>query len=190
MGDNTPVSRRMRQAFIEEFARRGGRVIAEFPFNTDLPSLAKLREATELGTADIVFLALDSPRARAVRPYLSNSLSLYATSQVNSFAGAPLARDLNLVHFVEMPWLVQPDHPAVMIYPRAGFGDAIDLDRLYALGIDAFRIGLELLRNTPDPSLDGVTGQIRLTRDQQFVRELPVARFLDDKVVVVASPRK
>ena len=190
VGDNSPVSRRMRQAFIEEYARRGGRVIAEFTFTTDLPALAKLRETTALGTADIVFLALDSPRARAIRPYLGNSLSLYGTSQVNSLAGTPVARELNLVHFVEMPWLLQPDHPAVMIYPRVDFGDAIDLVRLYALGIDAFRIGVELLGNNPDPSLDGVTGQIRLTRDQQFVRELPVARFLDDKTVVVARPRK
>jgi outer membrane PBP1 activator LpoA protein len=32
--------------------------------------------------------------------------------------------------------------------------------------------------------LDGVTGQIRLARDQHFVRELTVAQFVDGKPVV------
>ena len=190
VGDNTAVSRRMRQAFVVEFARRGGRIVAEFPYSADQPSLTQLRQTLASGAADMVFLALDSARARAVRPYLGNSLALYATSQVNAGAGTPVARELNLVHFVEMPWLLQPDHPAVMIYKRVEFGDAIDLDRLYALGIDAFRIGLELLRNTADPAIDGVTGQIRLTRDQQFVRELPAARFIDGKTVIVGTPRR
>ena len=188
VGDNSPVSRRMRQAFVEEFARRGGRIVAEFSYGADPQSMGRLRDAAALGAADMLFLALDSARARAVRPYLGSSLPLYATSQVN--AGTSIARDLNLVEFVEIPWLVQPDHPAVMIYPRVDFGEAIDLDRLYALGIDAYRIGLDLLRNTPEPSLDGVTGQIRLTRDQQFVRELPVARFIDGKTVVTGNPRR
>ena len=76
-----------------------------------------------------------------------------------------------------------------MIYPRAQFGDVIDFERLYALGIDALRIGLELLRNTPDPSLDGVTGQIRVTRSQVFVRELPAAQFIDGRTVVLGKPR-
>ena len=189
VGDSTPVSKRMRQAFVEELARRGGRVVADFPYGTDPQSLAKLRDATALGAADMLFLALDSTRARAVRPYLGNALPLYATSQVNAIPGAAVARELNLVEFVEMPWLLQPDHPAVMIYPRAQFGDAIDLERLYALGIDALRIGLELLRNATDPSLDGVTGRIRLTPDQVFVRELPVARFIDGKTVVLGISR-
>jgi outer membrane PBP1 activator LpoA protein len=189
VSDNTPVSKRMRQAFVEELARRGGRVVADFQYGTDPQSLAKLRDAAALGAADMLFLALDSARARAVRPYLGNALPLYATSQVNAIPGAPVARELNLVYFVEMPWLLQADHPAVMIYPRAQFGDAIDLERLYALGIDALRIGLELLRNTPDPSLDGVTGQIRLTPNQVFVRELPAAQFIDGKTVVLGISR-
>ncbi len=118
LGDGTPLSKRMRQAFVEEFARRGGITVADLGFGADQASLAKLRQTADLGVADMVFLALDSARARMVRPYLGTALAIYATSQVNAGGGALVARELNLVHFVDMPWLLQPDHPAVMIYPR------------------------------------------------------------------------
>jgi outer membrane PBP1 activator LpoA protein len=190
VSDGTPLGKRMRQAFLEEFARLGGITVAEFGFGADQASLSKLRQASNLGVADMVFLALDFARARTVRPYLGNVLALYATSQVNAgSAGALAAHDLNQVRFVDMPWLLQPDHPAVMVYPRPQFGDAIDFDRLYALGIDAFRIGLELLRLNRDPALDGVTGRIRLTRDQQFVRELTAAQYVDGKTVILGETR-
>ena len=184
LGDASPLSRRMRQAFIAEFARNGGVTVAELNFGADQSSLAKLRQTVELGVADMLFITVDAPRARSARPYLGNSLALYATSQVNA-GGSPLAaNELNGVRFVDMPWLLQPDHPAVMIYPRAPIGDSIDFERLYALGIDAYRLGLELLSGNRDPTLDGVTGQIRLLRDQQFVRELTAAQFVNGKPVV------
>jgi hypothetical protein len=190
ISDSTPLGKRMRQAFVEEFARLGGDTIAEFGFGSDQASLNKLRDAAGLGVADMAFLALDFARARAVRPYLANTLAIYATSQVNAgHAGALAARDLNLVRFVDMPWLLQADHPAVMAYPRPQFGDAIDLDRLYALGIDAFRIGFDLLRQRRDPVLDGVTGRIRLIRNQQYLRELTAAQYLDGKTVILGEPR-
>ena len=190
ISDDTPLSKRMRQAFVEEFARHGGIAVAEFGFGADQASLNKLRQASNLGVADTVFLALDFAHARTVRPYLGNALALYATSQVNAARGNALAaHDLNQVRFVDMPWLLQADHPAVMVYPRPQFGDAVDLDRLYALGIDAFRIGLELLRLNPDPLLDGVTGRIRLTRDQRFVRELTAAQFVNGKTVILGETR-
>lgn len=188
LGDGTPLGKRMRQAFVEEFARRGGITVADVPFGTDQASLTKLRQTVDTGGADMVFLALDYTRARIARPYLGNSIAIYATSQVN--AGAAVAKELNLVRFVDMPWLLQPDHPAVMVYPRAQFGDAIDFDRLYALGIDAFRLALELLNNNRDAALDGVTGQIRLGRDQQFVRDLTAAQFVDGRTVVPGRPRR
>jgi len=190
ISDDTALGKRMRQAFLEEFARFGGITVAELNFGADQASLNKLRQASNLGVADMVFLALDLERARTVRPYLGNALALYATSQVSTGRSDALAaHDLNLVRFVDMPWLLQADHPAVMIYPRPQLGDMVDFDRLYALGIDAFRIGLELLRSSHEPVLDGVTGRIRLTRDQQFARELVSAQYIDGKTVVLGAPR-
>ncbi len=190
ISDDTALGKRMREAFLGEFARFGGITVAEFSFGADPASLNKLRQASNLGVADMVFFALDLARARTVRPYLGNILALYATSQVSAGrSGALAALDLNLVRFVDMPWLLQADHPAVMIYPRPPFGDVADFERLYALGIDAFRICLELLRSNHEPVLDGVTGHIRLTRDQQFVRELTTAQYVDGKTVILGAPR-
>ncbi len=190
ISDDTALGKRMREAFLAEFARFGGMTVAELDFGADPATLNKLRQASNLGVADMVFLALDFARARTVRPYLGNALALYATSHVSAGKSRALAaQDLDGVRFVDMPWMLRADHPAVMIYPRPQLGEVADFDRLYALGIDAFRIGLELLRANPEPVLDGVTGRIRLTRDQQFVRELTSAQFVDGKTVILAAPR-
>ena len=188
LGDATPVSKRMRQAFVAEFAQGGGITVADLSFGADQASLTKLRQTVDLGVADMLFIAVDAARARIARPYFGNGLALYATSQVNA-GGDPLAaNELNGVRFVDMPWLLQPDHPAVMVYPRAPL-DGTEFERLYALGIDAYRLSLELLKGTRDPVLDGVTGQIRLARDQHFIRELTVAQFINGRPVVQETRR-
>jgi outer membrane PBP1 activator LpoA protein len=186
VADDTPLGRRMRQAFAQEFARRGGMIAAEYPFSSDPATLAKLRQASDLGVADMAFLAVDQAAAAVMRPYFGNSIALYATSRVHA-GNATSPGDLNRVRFTDMPWLLQPDHAAVMVYPRGKFDDAIDFDRLYAFGIDAFRLGLELFKQARNPAIDGVTGRIRLAPDQQFVREPVLARFVDGKLNVIPS---
>jgi outer membrane PBP1 activator LpoA protein len=46
-----------------------------------------------------------------------------------------------------------------------------------------------LLRQSPDLELDGVTGRIRLSRDQHYIRELPAAQFIDGKTVISGASR-
>lgn len=166
------VLRRVHQAFVEAFTKLGGRHAGEFPYSASPAELERLREAATGQTADMVFLALDARQARTVRPVL-DTLPMYASSQTySSDPGAALAG----IRILDMPWLLELDHPAVMIYPRQSYPDA-DFERLYALGIDAWRIGQALLARHTDISLDGVTGKLRLERDRQFSREL-VARRL------------
>jgi outer membrane PBP1 activator LpoA protein len=103
---------------------------------------------------------------------------VYASSQIYSGDAGPAAGiDLAGVTFLDMPWLLQRDRPAVMVYPRQDFRGEADLERLYALGIDAWRIGQALLARQTDLTLDGVTGKLTLGRDRQFVRELVSARI-------------
>ncbi len=182
VGDS-PLQRRMHQAFVYEFSRLGGKHIAEFAVTADRDGLDRIKQAAALGVADMAFLALDFQRARQVRAYL-DPLVLYATSQVNSINAGPLAGfDLAGIRFLDMPWLVQPDHPAVMIYPRQDFDGSIDLERLYALGIDAFRIAQELLNGRTELALDGVTGHIKTGRNRYFVRELVGVRFREGRLI-------
>jgi len=186
---DTPLLRRIHQAFVEEFTRLGGMHGTAYTFTSDPEGLSRIKLAVEAGTADMVFLALDFARARLARPYFG-TLPIYATSQVHPGNADPLAGfDLAGVRFLDMPWLLQPDHPAVMIYPRPAVSSALELDRFYALGIDAYRIALTLLAGKAESGLDGVTGRLTLGRDQQFVRGLTIAQFADGKLVVV-TPRR
>lgn len=96
-----------------------------------------------------------------------SSLPIYGTSALNPGSGAGFpTQDLDGVRLLDLPWQVQRDHPAVMVYPRpaqTGVGSA-DMTRLYALGIDAFRVAREIGRHPAGCfQLDGVTG--RLTVD-------------------------
>ena len=174
---DSPLLKRLHSAFVSEFTKLGGKLIAEFAYNTSPAELTRLKQAVELRVADMVFLALDPRQARAVRAYLE-PLAVYASSQIHAGdASLAAAVDLAGVVFLDMPWLLQRDHPAVMIYPRQDFRGEGDLERLYALGIDAWRIGQALLARQSGIVLDGVTGRLVQGLDRQFTRELVSARF-------------
>jgi outer membrane PBP1 activator LpoA protein len=105
-------------------------------------------------------------------------------------AGPLAGFDLAGVRFLDMPWLLQPEHPAVMVYPRPSFRDALELDRFYALGIDAFRVAQTLLAGKTTGGLDGVTGRLTLGQDRQFSRGLTAAQFSDGKLTVRNEPSR
>jgi uncharacterized protein len=173
---NTPLSQRLAHAFAEEWRTTGGNVIIEIPYSDDPAALTSL----PVEGSNMVFLAADAAKAHLIRPYLDPALPVYATSQLfNGNADTLTNFDLKEVRFVDMPWLLQPDHPAVMIYPRADPPLEPDMERLYALGIDAFRLLQMLLNNTYRSALplDGVTGRIQLGNDQHFQRTATPALF-------------
>ncbi len=127
-----------------------------------------------IAPGNMVFLVADVEKARIIRPYLHSALPVYATSQLfNGNADTLTNYDLADIRFVDMPWLLQPDHPAVMIYPRANPPLTPDMERLYALGIDSFRLLQILLDGSYRTALplDGVTGRIRLSNNNQLQRE-------------------
>lgn len=182
---DTPLLKRIHQAFVEEFTRLGGAHVADHLYTPEPGGLTRIKLAAEASDADMAFIALDLRRARRARAYLG-TLPLYGTSLVNPGEATPLVGfDLAGVRFLDMPWMLQPDHPAVMVYPRADYRDDIEFDRLYALGIDAYRIALLLLTGVPNTALDGVTGRLTLGRDLQFTRTLTAAQFNDGKLVVL-----
>jgi uncharacterized protein len=182
------LSRRMAQAFAEEFVHRGGTLQDDFQYTSDSPSLMKLRDSIATGVSDVIFLALDGARAKMLRSYLGSSVQIYATSLVHTSA-EPLANfELTGVHFVDMPWLLSPDHPAVLAYARQE-QSSLEFQRFYALGIDAYRIAQDLLKpGSQQGPLDGVTGYIVLERDHRYFRELISAQFTQGGTQVLADP--
>jgi len=98
------------------------------------------------------------------------ALPLYGTSALNAGGGmnSP-TNELDGVRLLDLPWQVQRDHPAVMVYPHPVQAGTADMERLYALGIDAYRVAREISQLSSQPSsrqpggrfhLDGVTGRL------------------------------
>lgn len=166
---DTPLSKRLAQAFADEWQRAGGIIQSEIVYAGDPTPLREL----PLAPGNSVFLAAEATQARLLRPYIDATLPVYATSQVFAGNNRTLTNyDLSDVRFVDMPWMLQPDHPAVMIYPRSTTPLAPDFERLYALGIDSYRLLQVIFKHAESRSLplDGVTGKITLTR-HTFQRE-------------------
>jgi hypothetical protein len=190
---DTALSKRLSEAFRQEWTQRGHTIEAEFQHTTDAASLGKLRDALTIGSADMVFLALEARRARLIRSYLGLSMPVYATSMVHTSSAALSNYELNGVYFVDMPWLLTPDHPAVLSYERPDPAQTnLEFQRFYALGIDAYRLAQTLLRSDPQyQPLDGVTGYIMIDRERRLTRELIPAQFLQGQARVLseAQPR-
>lgn len=180
------LAKRMQLAFADEWAHLGGKLVAQFGFNGTNP--VAIRDAWQSHPADMLFLAMDGGDARLLRPYLDNDIPMYATSQIYAGRNTPEKYyDLNGIHFIDMPWLLQPDHLAVMVYPRPQEAFSADLERLYALGIDAWRLAL-LLQAGPAGApltLDGVTGRLRLNGAHQVERDGVLAVFRNGEAALL-----
>ncbi|MBI5626613.1 MAG: penicillin-binding protein activator [Nitrosomonadales bacterium] len=169
------LTKRLQSAFEEEWLASGGEILREIEYNNISGEFSDIAEIPSTA----IFLFADAKTARLIHPYLPNKLPIYATSQIFSGNDNTLTNyDLNGIRFIDMPWLLQPDHAAVMTYPRANVPLSIDRERLYALGIDAFRLIRVLLSKKPNAALplDGVTGDIHL-RDHIFQRTAISAVF-------------
>jgi outer membrane PBP1 activator LpoA protein len=148
----------------------------------DDAALAGLKSRSDIDAPDFIFAALDAEQLRQVRAALGTALPAYGTSSVNPGRGEGTSvAELDGVRMLDLPWQVQDDHPAAMTYPRrtANARDRAlpDMDRLYALGIDAYRTAREMALHPGEPvTLDGVTGQLRVQAQQPRFerREAPV----------------
>lgn len=158
---DTAYSRRLDLAFSEAWQQGGGNLMPEIVYRGD-PS--EIRTLSGL-PGEMVFLVAEADQARLMRPYIYSEIPVYATSQVfNGNHDKMRNFDLSDVRFVDMPWVLQPDHPAVMVYPRAEPPLSLEMERLYALGVDAYRVLQVLYRHQTLNALplDGVTGKLSL----------------------------
>ncbi len=198
----TALSKRIQDSFEKEWLRLGGEVVAQVAFsgdgsansNTSANGAQRIKAPLDRAKPDVIFIAADPRAARSARPYLPAGTAVFSTSHALD-AKADIATNIDLegVRFLEMPWFVEKDHPAVMAYSRPEGAMPIDYERLYALGIDAWRLTQLLLKSASAqnsmrgiPPLDGVTG--RLTLDgAQFVRALSTVEMRDGQPLLSRS---
>jgi outer membrane PBP1 activator LpoA protein len=157
----SPLARRSGQAFQEAWLGLGGDVRESFEFAGPRPP-RDLRARLGKPAPDVVFLAMGPEQARVLRSGLAPETAVWGTSLASVGTSSRLRLpELDGMRVLEMPWELEPDHPAVVTYAKAPAGFNVEMQRLYAFGIDAFRAGRQMLAGGAAFELDGVTGRLR-----------------------------
>jgi outer membrane PBP1 activator LpoA protein len=174
----TAWQQRAAHAFAAHWTRQGKEIellqLASFGGYLQASDLAQLKNRFELDKPALIFAALDDRQARQVRAAAGSGIPFYGTSQLNPLTlsewnTAERVPEMDGVRLVDIPWQLQADHPAAMVYPRlAAAADqkaGADIERLYALGIDAYRVAREIAFKRTAFEIDGVTGKLRIDLD-------------------------
>jgi uncharacterized protein len=179
---DTPLMKRFATAFAGEWIASGGRAPADLRFDPSPDNLTLLRRNLVRAAPDAVLLAVDGNQAALVKSFVG-LIRAYASGLLFDRPDSAVIRDLNDVRIVDLPWIVTPDASQFADYPRRDFASA-PLDRLYALGLDAFRISQAF---APDPPtqfvLEGATGHVELNAAHAFAREGQPAVYRDGRLV-------
>jgi outer membrane PBP1 activator LpoA protein len=156
--------------------------------------VAQFKKRIRIEKPSALFAALDAAQTRQVRESIGSEVPIYGTAQLNPLAlsdweTAEHMPDMNGVRLLDIPWQFQADHPAVMIYPRsvvpADQRRSADMERLYALGIDAYRVARLVSAQRRQFELDGVTGKLIVGFSKEsvhFERIEPLAIYRDGAV--------
>ena len=184
---DSPWGNRIARGFSQQWAALGGRLTASEIYDPNQSDFT--RPITKLsggsGNADLLFLVATHQVAREIAPQIRTlspyDLPIYSTSHI--YRGSfDLQADQPLVglYFVDIPWLVAPDPGDAVSRERLkrsipGMKDSYI--RLYAMGIDAYRLAPRLgwMASSRDAAMYGKTGQLRLDNQRNIVRQLTLA---------------
>lgn len=177
------------QAFMDQWQALGGNITDQLFYRGDMNSYTKQignllqvqkpanrhSAPTRRQDFDVVFLAANPYSGRQISAILkydaAADVPVYATSLIYAGTQQPtLDAELNGVTFFDVPWVFNADNNT----------DANS--RLYALGVDAYQIAMQLNRLSKSPgnnSMNGDTGKLYLNNQQRIVRQLMEAKFQD-----------
>jgi len=182
VGAESALMKRFAGAFATEWLLSGGNGPASFRFDPAPEALTVLKRDFLKKAPDAALLAVDGNAAPLLKPFLGTTAA-YASGLVFDQNSVAALRDLDGLAIVEIPWLVTPGAPEFAKYPRRDYGSA-SLERLYALGLDAFRIAQALMDGPPEQFvLEGATGHVTLAEGRQFVREGRLAIYRAGQLV-------
>lgn len=202
LGPEGEWGERIRRAFREHLERLGGLVVAQQTYPSEghdfsapirkllgyrpAPANDKRAKPTRRQDADAIFMVALPRQARIIHPqlryYYAFDLPVYSTSHLYTGKPDPVADvDLDGILFSDMPWVLTDT-------PRKPLSDALlaqkgesfyALRRLYALGVDAYRVvgQLSRLQGAPSERFEGETGSLRLDGARRIHRQPIWARF-------------
>ncbi|MDB5760368.1 MAG: hypothetical protein JWM30_3657 [Burkholderia sp.] len=173
---STTWQRRAARAFQAAWQRRGLPAemfeLSAAGGNLSASALAQLQERMRSARPGLVFAALDAAQAGQLRESIGADLPMYGTSQLNPYtpqgwAGVDARADMNGVRFIDLPWLLRPDSAASAGYARPAAGPeqarSADMERLYALGVDAYQVARGVAAQRGVFDVDGATGRLKVS---------------------------
>lgn len=141
---------------------------------------------------DAVLLLAQPTEARQIKPtldfFFAGGLPVYATSQIYADLGDSVHnRDLEGIRFTTEPYNL-PSAIAAALRPDQNISR--NLWSLHSLGADAFHLHqrLQQMRQNPQLSLSGNSGQLRIRDSGVVQRELPWAEFRNGRIQPLSSP--
>ncbi len=145
--------------------------------------------------ADFIFTAAVPGDARQLLPqirfYRAGDLPIYSTSHIfGGVVDSARDTDMNDVMFIDMPWILDTRRQLSLIQDalnRNWSQDKSNFRRLYAMGIDAYRLIPEInrLRLEQNSFLSGETGDLKLDNNNIVHRTLRRAQFVEGKPVLL-----
>jgi outer membrane PBP1 activator LpoA protein len=184
----TPLAARMAQAFAGAWANEGGTITQSIEFSPE-SDLSDIRSLLAAKPADMIFLAASPEPARMVRLHLDQSVPTYGLSHLfDGDAGHPLNAKLSAVHFVDMPWVLNPADPGFSVYRQAAAAlPPGEMQRWFAVGVDAWNLLATALSGNAATPLRGLSGNLTI-QGHRVTREIPMAQFRSDGIHLEQMP--
>jgi len=196
------AGKRRADAFRAHWNRLVGTLVGESAFDPGAAAYPPNAQGLlARGDADFLFLAANADQAQSIYPRIRQDaadLPVIATSDVYSGDSDPVRdRALAGLYFVDMPWmlgvermndpLTRADLKTSAAYLATPLGK-----RLYAMGIDAYRLAPRLARlaGQPGSTFAGQTGRLSLDAMGRVRRELVLGRFTESGPEPVAGMKK
>lgn len=178
---------RLARAFEARWRALGGQISASASFDLSTSAYAATVDAlARRQPADLLCLVATPDQARLIYPRVraaAPGLRIIATSHVYSGGFEPV-RDRALVglEFVDIPWMLNLGGRGPLSRHRLMAGMTRDPDplaRLYAMGMDAYRLAPRLadLKAHPGSFYPGQTGALSVDASGHIHRRLTLARF-------------
>lgn len=140
---------------------------------------------------DLIVLFADPQQAKSIKPLLAYhyaaNITVFSSSNVFTGERSKLAnKDINGVIFNEMPWLLGDFLAAADADNR--YANNKSLNRLFAMGIDAFNLypRIDYLQQSPSNELSGSTGRLSLNKNR-IVRKLSLAKIRNGKITAITE---
>ncbi len=181
VSSESPLMRRFTSALAGEWQADGGSAPGLYRYDGSVDAMTNVRRELARRPPVAVVLALDGVNAARAKPYMG-VLPTFASALVFERDITATVRDLDGLIVTEIPWIVTPNAPQFAGLPQREFASAA-LTRLYALGLDAFRVASAFRAGRPERlDFEGATGQITL-EGNQLAREGRFAVYREGTLV-------